>query len=186
MRIYFYTNQETNNPEAKEIVSYLRRAEIEVISSLTVLSDKPLERVDVFVFQGEKLDAKASYLIALALAQNKKVLCLLPMPSKPDESLQMLIQNKNLAKNLSVESYASDNLREKLAKFLSSINKSTVRDLFDIKYTLRVSSRINDYLNWKARQEKIKKADWIRDKIQNIITDDEAYQDFLKNKFKVD
>ncbi|MBU1202962.1 hypothetical protein KKH39_02900 [Patescibacteria group bacterium] len=184
MKIYFYTNQELNNTDAKEIINHLRRADIEVISSLSSSSDTQLERVDAFVFQGQKFDTKAGYLTALALAQSKEVLCLLPSGSKIDSSLASLRDNRNLAKHLLVEFYTDSDLSDKLEKFLTKLDKKTIRDLFNIKYTLRVSGKINDYLNWKAREKSVKKADWIRDNIQDLMKNDEKYQDFLKNKFK--
>lgn len=185
MRVYFYTNQETNNKIAKEIISHLRRAEIQVISSLTA-AETSLDQFDAFVFQGENFDTKAGYLVALALAQNKRVLCLLPEGSKLDNSLETLKGNKNLAKHLFVEFYQDNNLSEKLSDFLQKLDKEVVRDLFNIKYTLRVSNKINEYLNWKAKKLAVKKADWIRERIQDIIKDDSDYQEFLQNKFKQD
>lgn len=184
MRVYFYTNQEIKENETKEIVNYLRRADIEVISSLTNISDQPLAKVDAFIFRGKKLDTKANYLLALALAQNKQSLCLLPKEAVIDEALEILRNNKSLSKSLHIELCSESEIKDKLSVFLSKLDKETVRDLFDIKYTLRVSSRINDYLNWKSKQENIKKADWIRNKIQAFIKDDQKYQDFLQDKFK--
>jgi len=183
MKIYFYTNQEINNPQAKEIVSHLRRADITVVSSLSS-TGQALEKFDAFVFQGEKFDDKVGYLIALALAQSKAVLCLLPIGAKLEEALATLKGNKNLSKYLFIEFYDKDNLNVKLANFLQKLDREIVRDLFNIKYTLRVSNKINDYLNWKAKKLTVNKADWLRDKIKDIITNDADYQDFLKNKFK--
>ena len=66
---------------------------------------------------------------------------------------------------------------------MNIIDNDSIRNLFNIKYTLRISGKIADYLNWKADNKNVKKADWIRDQIQQIMQDDAAYQEFLKNKF---
>lgn len=188
MKIYFYSNQYLNNQDAKDIVIYFKKAGIDVTSNLSStgegnLDGGSLDKVDAFVFQGDKLDTKASYLMALVLAQNKEVLCLLPQGTKLDASLKDLEADSKLAKKIHIELYKEDNLKQKVLDFLRIIDNDSIRNLFNIKYTLRISSKIADYLNWKADQENIKKADWIRDQIQNIMQDDDAYQEFSKNKF---
>ena len=142
-----------------------------------------MDKVDAFVFQGDKLDTKASYLIALVLAQNKEVLCLVPDGDKLDSSWQDLEADSKLAKKIHIELYDETSLKEKVLSFLKIIDNDSIRNLFNIKYTLRISGKIADYLNWKADQKNVKKADWIRDRIQQIIKEDEVYQEFLKNKF---
>ena len=188
MKIYFYSNQYLNNQDAKDINLYLKKAGVDVVSNLSAsgnggTGDKSLDKVDAFVFQGDKLYTKASYLIALILAQNKEVLCLLPVGSKTDASLKDLETDSKLAKKIHIETYDKNILKGKVLEFLKIIDNDSIRNLFNIKYTLRISSKIADYLNWKADQENIKKADWIRDQIQNIMQDDDAYQEFSKNKF---
>lgn len=185
MKIYFYSNQYLNNQNAKDIVLYLKKAGAEVLSNLQPAgSGNPsLDKVDAFVFQGEKLDTKASYLIALVLAQNKEVLCLLPQGAKLDPSLKDLEADSKLAQKIHIELYEEFNLKEKVLAFLQIIDNDSIRNLFNIKYTLRISGKIADYLNWKADNKNVKKADWIRDQIQEIMQDDVAYQEFLKKKF---
>lgn len=188
MKIYFYSNQYLNNPDAKDIMLYFKRAGADVSNNLSPsgegsVAGGSLDRVDAFVFQGEKLDTKASYLIALVLAQNKEVLCLLPRGAKLDASLKDLEADSKLAKKIHIELYDKVNLKEKVLSFLKIIDNGTIRNLFNIKYTLRISGKIADYLNWKSDKENIKKADWIRDQIQRVVQEDEEYQKFLKKKF---
>lgn len=185
MKIYFYSNQYLNNQNAKDIVLYLKKAGAEVLSNLqpSGSGNPSLDKVDAFVFQGDKLDTKASYLIALVLAQNKEVLCLLPQGAKLDASLKDLEADSKLAQKIHIELYDELNLKEKVLAFLQIIDNDSIRNLFNIKYTLRISGKIADYLNWKADNKNVKKADWIRDQIQEIMQDDLAYQEFLKKKF---
>lgn len=188
MKIYFYSNQYLNNQDAKDIMVYLKKAGADIVSNLSPTGersagDRSLDKVDAFVFQGDRLDTKASYLIALVLAQNKEVLCLFPQGAKLDTSLKDLEADSKLAKKIHIELYKEDSLKEKILDFLKIIDNDSIRNLFNIKYTLRISGKIADYLNWKADQENIKKADWIRDQIQQTIKEDEVYQEFLKNKF---
>jgi len=188
MKIYFYSNQYLNNSDAKNIMLYFKKAGADVLNNLSQsgegnINGGSLDKVDAFVFQGEKLDTKASYLIALVLAQNKEVLCLLPRGAKPDASLKDLEADSKLAKKIHIELYEKEDLKDKVLSFLKIIDNGSIRNLFNIKYTLRISGKIADYLNWKADKENVRKADWIRDQIQNIVQEDEEYQEFLKNKF---
>ena len=59
----------------------------------------------------------------------------------------------------------NSNLKSGLLKFLKKIESGDNATFFNIKYTLRVSKKINGYLNWKAKSLGIKKADWLRDEI---------------------
>jgi len=188
MKIYFYSNQYLNNQDAKDINLYLKKAGVDVISNLSAsgnggTEEGSLDKVDAFIFQGDKLDTKASYLIALVLAQRKEVLCLLPQGAKLDASLKDLEADSKLAKKIHIEIYNKNILKEKVLDFLKIIDNDSIRSLFNIKYTLRISSKIADYLNWKSKQKNIKKADWIRNEIQQLMEDDKKYQEFLKNKF---
>src|SRR3989339_103253 len=189
MKIYFYSNQFLNNKDARDIITHFKKIGVEVSSNLdstkaTGTEGMSLDKVDALVFQGEKLDTKASYLIALVLAQNKEVLCLLPHGAKPDSSLQDLGTDSKLAKKIHIELYDQENLKEKVLAFLKIIDSGDIRNLFSIKYTLRLSGKIADYLNWKADRQNIKKADWLRDQIQQIMQEDEQYSEFIKNKFQ--
>ena len=190
MRLYFYTNEIINNQEAKAIMGYLKRAEINIFSNLSLKAeakgfsqDQPLDKMDALIFQGKKLDAKSSYLVALVLSQGKEVLCLIPQGTKLDDAWQILKSDSNLSAKLHLEFYSQDNLEDKVFDFLKSLDSGSIKDLFNIKYTLRVSGKLADYLNWKAKKLNTKKADWLRDQIQAMMADDADYQKFLKNKF---
>lgn len=187
MKIYFYTNNYTEDNDAKVIKTYLKKSGVEVFSNTDNFSGDlekpPLEKVEAFIFQGKKLDTRASYLTALVLAQNKEVLCLLPEGTKSEESLDDLRADSKLAKKINIEFYDDGNLKDKLLNFLKAIDNNSIRNLFNIKYTLRISSKIAEYLNWKAKDKGAKKADWLRDQIQNIMDEDQEYQKFIKDKF---
>ena len=189
MRIYFYTNQASG--QVKEMFSYLRRVGMIVVSNLSsqvqqksTSQELPLDKVDTLIVEGAKLDTKSAYLIATGLSQNKNVLCLLPQGSKIDATLKNLQADSNFGKRLKIEFYTDKNWQDILSTFLQSLDKKSVRELFNIKYTLRISSKISDFLNWKARQVGVRKADWLRDQIQAIIKQDADYQKFLKTRFK--
>jgi len=190
MRLYFYTNEFINNQAAKQIVEYLKRAEINLFSNLSLKSeakgfsqDQPLDKMDAMIFQGKKLDAKSSYLVALVLAQGKEVLCLIPQGTKLDDAWQILKSDSSVSAKLHLEFYNQSDLQGKVLDFLRSLDSASIKDLFNIKYTLRISNKLADYLNWKAKKLGAKKADWLREQIEIMMADDADYQKFLKNKF---
>ena len=192
MRIYFYSSNTEQDSDSKQIIALLKKSGVKVIGHFSsnlpvqaVNSERSLSKVDALVVHGKKMDAKSGYWTALALSQNKDVLCLLPQGSKIDEALNSLQGNDGMARKLHVIFYQINNLPEKILDFLRLLDQDSLRDLFNIKYTLRVSRKINDYLNWKAGQLGVRKADWLRSKVQDIIKDDKEYQKYLEGKYKL-
>lgn len=186
MNIYFYTNN--NDDQAKDIVKYIKRIGFAVFTNISEgnIKDKSLDKIDALVVHGHKFDSKTGYLIALSLSQNKEVLVLLPQGSKVDSTLHDLQQDKNFIKKLKVVFYKQENLEKSIIDWLQILDKDSVRDLVNIKYTLRVSSKISEYLNWKSKQLKMRKADWLRQEIKEMMEQDKEYQKFLEKKFVVD
>ncbi|MBT7228448.1 hypothetical protein HN859_02960, partial [Candidatus Parcubacteria bacterium] len=92
--------------------------------------------------------------------------------------------DKNFNKRLKIEFYQNTDLKQKIFDFLKTLDKGDIRDLFNIKYTLRISRRISDYLNWKSKKVDMPKADWLRNKIKDVIERDDDYQQYLQDRYK--
>lgn len=187
MNIYFYIV----NPDqtSKDIGHYLKKVGMVVSSNFdnpyqqkNNLQFQSLDKIDLLLVYGQKIDQQGSYLLAATLSQGKKVLCLLPQETKIDESLKNLQSDKILAKKLKILFFEKD-WKSALAEYFQGIDQSEVKELFNIKYTLRVSRKISDYLNWKNKNIGANKADWIRERIQEIMDSDQKYQEYLKNRF---
>ena len=189
MKIYFYSNQR-DSAETKAINSYLKKLGLEILgdesSQAAGSGENTLHKIDALVVEAKKLDAQAGYLIALSLSLGKDVLCLLPQGKEADEALLTLQKDKTLVKKLHLAYYQSTDLANVLSDFLESLDNADLNELFNIKYTLRVSRRINDYLNWKTGQVARPKADWLRDQIKGILDSDQGYQNYLKGKYRQD
>ncbi|MBT4849556.1 hypothetical protein HON36_01750 [Candidatus Parcubacteria bacterium] len=187
MKIYFYSSDKTI--DSKHVERYLKQVGIEIVDDSKGginqdASVKPFGKMEALIFQGKNLDARAGYLIALALSQNKEVFCLLPNGNKIDGTLQSLKDDKNFNKRLKIEFYQNTDLKQKIFDFLKTLDKGDIRDLFNIKYTLRISRRISDYLNWKSKKVDMPKADWLRNKIKDVIERDDDYQQYLQDRYK--
>lgn len=186
MKIYFYS-ADSQGGEAKTAIRHLKNLGVEIYTADTPKgstdSTDSVAKLDALLILGTRLDAQAGYLAAWFLSQNKKVWYLLPQGSSLDPSLAKMQEEKNFQDKLKIEFYHSADLGEKISQFLSGLEQGLI-ELFNIKYTLRVSRQIGDYLNWKARQTGTKKADWLRDQIREMMEADQDYQDYLKNRFK--
>ncbi|PWB39080.1 MAG: hypothetical protein C3F02_00465 [Parcubacteria group bacterium] len=189
MKIFFYNTKDCVL-EARNAEKYLRNLGATVWNqSVTVngdaKADNVLGQVEAVIVLGKKLDAQAGYMIALGLSQNKPVLYLLPEGSELDPAIKNLGPDKNVSGRLTISHFLVTDLEQKLADFLEKLDTSGLAEYFNIKYTLRVSRKLSDYLNWKAEHSQTKKADWIRDFIKELMEADAEYQKYLKNKFKV-
>jgi len=73
-------------------------------------------------------------------------------------------------------------LESVIVDFLHTVEKGEGRELPTIKFTLRVTTRIERYLHWKTNNTKITKADFLRELIENLIDKDQDYQRFVKKE----
>ena len=186
MTIYFYTSSDANNNEAKSILDCLKKSGSQVISNLLPQSqykEMALDNVSALVLQGDDLDDQSNYFIALALAQSKPVLCLLAKQSAANKIFETLKTNKNFQEQVRVVFYQPNNLQKKVLDFLKELDSQTGQTVANIKYTLRISPKISEYLAWKTDKANRRKADWVRNTLLEVMENDEKYQKHLKNKF---
>ena len=184
MIVYFYNDKTLDESVVRQATKILKQAGVDILGHTSHGSEQSMDKVDALVFLGASLDARASYLVASCLAQGKEVLCLVPKGKKIDDTLGSLQADEILGKKLHLEVFADD-LSQPIVGFLKLLDKDSVRDLFNIKYTLRVSRRIADYLNWKSEKVSMKKADWLRAQIQQIIDNDQDFKDYKAKKFEI-
>lgn len=186
MEVYFYSNKNLDSHLSKDLISYLGKLHIAVNSNLLPSEDSSnsLEKSDVVILHDEKIDSKFSYLIASALAYNKKILCIFPKGAKLQTDFEDLVNTHDLSKKVDMQFYEND-LVYQVAQFLKLLDAVDTKETFNIKFTLRISKKLADYMNWKSAHRNIKKADWLRHKIEQMMKNDEEYNDFLKNRFDV-
>jgi len=144
-----------------------------------------MDKVDALVIYAQRLDAQAGYWLAWAVSKNKDVLCLLPEGSKLDTALEHLLTDQVASKKLHLERYQAKDVLEKVANFLETFGQENLAELYNIKYTLRLSRKINEYLDWKSVVTKIDKATWLRQNIQGLMEADKDWQGYLSTKFKI-
>lgn len=191
MHIYFYSNASDQDQNSQQILQYLRRVGATVSSETatkklaTEAGTLSMDKVDALVIYAQRLDAQAGYWLAWAVSKNKDVLCLLPEGSKLDTALEHLLTDQVASKKLHLERYQAKDVLEKVANFLETFGQENLAELYNIKYTLRLSRKINEYLDWKSVVTKIDKATWLRQNIQGLMEADKDWQGYLSTKFKI-
>lgn len=201
MRVYFTADNQAEEKLQRrfsQIIEVLSSAGVLVMSNLadkniTGLSahdmeriqesgEALLERMDALIIEGTKPLAESAYLIAVALAHKKPILYLSEKGKPINKNLLHLKKDKNTGQFLFLESYANDSVEKVLVEFLQSVEKGSGREAPNIKFTLRITPRIERYLHWKTHNTKISKADFLREMIERLIDEDEGYLKFIKKQ----
>lgn len=181
MMIYFHSNN-PDSKDAKQVIEYLKKLGIDLAMAKNQLAS--LAEVDALLVQGDALDTNANYFIALAIAENKPVLCLLSKKIN-DQTVVALETNKNFQNKVKLVFYKEEDLTDNIITFLRELDAQAGQEVANIKYTLRINQKISNYLNWKIGNAKRKKANWLRDKLQLMMEQDQGYQKYLQDKFKI-
>jgi len=186
MRIYFFTNQQ--DEIAKQIASCLRSSGVTVVANQEqfsggLKSEMSLEKMQAVIIYGPEAQ-EAGYIVAAALSQKKPVLYLLPKGNLFPEELKYLQGNRQLTNIFLLKFIVLGKAEEMIYDFLEMLETGELRqENVNIKFTFRLSPRLERYLNWKSVKEKISKADWLRKfLIEEIINKDEAWKKYIKNK----
>ena len=140
------------------------------------LDAQSFQALDALIIDGGSQDAETGYLLAIALAHKKPVLYLLRKGSLLDSAVDALAKNAEVKKYLRIKFFTSDSLVRKVKEFLQYLDENIGKETFSIKYTLRLSSRLDRYIRWKANQSKKNKADFLRDLANDLMKNDEEYK----------
>lgn len=197
MKIYFSGNQNANyiwQKRFNEIIRILSQASVLVISNLqsndgifksenesaSQQNEILLKKVDGVIIEGTQPTFENGHLIALALAHQKPILYLSEKDKPIDKNLLLLGKEKKITKLLKLENYTSQNLEKKILEFLQIIEQREGKEAPSIKFTLRITSKIERYLQWKTKSSKLSKADFLRRKIEKLIEEDEGFQKYIQ------
>lgn len=203
MRVYFTADdqaEEKFQQKFSEIIGILTNAGVLVMSNLanrnlSGFSNQDLERLDqsgevllekmdALIIEGTKPVSEGAYLIAIALTHKKPILYLSQKGKQISKNLIHLKKDKNTSQFLYLENYTDQTLITIIQNFLQRAERGEGREIPNIKFTLRITSRIERYLHWKTHNTKISKADFLRETIDDIIDDDEDYSKFVNKQKK--
>lgn len=137
----------------------------------------PLDRVDAIILEGTEPDPEVGYLLAYAIGQKKPLLHLTRKGHNLQNPLETFTKSHRLPSSLVMAHYDLKSLERIVVQFLGRLDGITFAEVPNIKFTLRITPSIEQYLDWKAKQEKITKADFVRKILHNeVIPKDDAYK----------
>lgn len=202
MRVYFF-GPSTNNPKLQkayqEIIKKLSENGFQVISKtesdytseikeeiyqrIQEAGEMALSYVNGIVLETTNADPEIGYLLAFAILQKKPTLCLYQSGRKIKEILGRL--GKNVPSFILTKSYQTKDLEKIILEYIALFGFDPGQsEVPNIKFTLRISPKISNYLYFKTHRTKKAKADFLRELIQEIINKDENYKSFLAQRKK--
>lgn len=137
-----------------------------------------VEKIDAVILSGEGDEKKVPYIIALALAKKKPILCLLEKGKRINETLQVLRSDKKISQKFKLSFYTPETLKKEISAFFKQLEGGHYGEVPSIKFTLRITPSMEKYLDWKSRKIGISKADFLRKALKDRIIDaDKEYND---------
>lgn len=186
MKIYFFSVKENNleQPTAhKAILKFFKNNGVTVYDNLEAggrpAKGRPVapESLAGLVLEGRQTATQSGYSIALSLAQEKPILYLLPKGKALPDQLRPIIEHDKFRKLFFLRYYTLKTLQGILEEFLRTIETGELRaEVPALKFTLRLTPRVDRYLSWKAKKLKLAKADFIRNILDEIIKNDPDYR----------
>lgn len=166
----------------RNIVFFLKKANVLVFDLIQEPEYRDLVKsVDGLVLEiTQKMD-NFEYLLMQGLLKEKPILCLYQKNREPREILSDL-QSRGVPSYLKCHAYTEQNLEKIILRFLGSVGVITAKEKPIIKFTLRMTEAINQYLNWHAQYKKKNKAASLRQLIELQMQNDEIYQNYLQQK----
>ncbi|MDD4289742.1 MAG: hypothetical protein PHH83_00505 [Patescibacteria group bacterium] len=200
MKIYYFTNLDKLGDKYWEqryvdIHKFLIKNGVNLVSNLEKKITRgeneakksiSYDQIEAVIIEGTNVCADSIYVIATALAYKKPVLYLMEKAHTIPEQLEYIRKDPNLGENFFFKFY-SKNDKEKstyqniISDFLNLLESgSLIKEKVNVKFTLRISPKIERYLTWKSMAEKKAKAEYVRQILDEIMTSDPEYRNFLK------
>ena len=193
MKVYFFappTEDDKMSASLKKIAEVLQREDVNVIKKVgeqvvSLSGDKITKAspekgilfadTDGFIIEVTNFDNEIPYILAFATLQKKPILALY-QKNKDPKGIPTTIIKQAKQNKVRIESYDDDSLPKLIVGFLQKLHKIHLDDQPNIKFTLRVSKRIEKYLHWKTHGTGKSKAEYLRDKIWEQMKNDAEYQ----------
>lgn len=152
--------------------------EVQVSAELLVeakQSNTPLlERMDAFIIEGTTSHPEVGFLLAHAIALRKPTLYLYQRGTVPQVFSHL--SQRELPKYIKVVAYQADGTGPAVMDFLHSIEGVKIKEVPRLKFTLRITSTIEEYLHFKTHNTKLSKADYLREQLEKLMDQDADWQ----------
>ena len=136
-----------------------------------------LDKVDAFIIDGTNPNSDAGHIIAYALFRKKHILYIIAGGRQLDYTLKLLTKRKESAPFFHVRRAAPQMLLRHTKDFMRLLSiEPKEAEIPSIKFTLRITPKIDHYLSWRASRSNVKKADFLREMIEGEVKKDEFYR----------
>lgn len=188
MNIYFFASRATS--EKNRVRQGLIRAALEragaVVQTNLDHAEAPsgnvehagprLEEMDALVIEGTSGDPEVGYLLAFAISAKKTTLYLMEKGSQAKNPLKYL-PAKTIPAHILVRTYHEPTISQAIGELLDHLQQGEFAEIPSIKFTLRITPLIEQYLHWKTHNTSLSKADFLRQLIiEEVIKKDEEYK----------
>lgn len=198
MHVYFFSSLKKSPADqntVREILGELEQTDLWVSSNTTATeiqasdavlaqaeaNDTPLmNEMDAFIIEGTEAAPEVGFLVAQAMASKKPTLYLFKRGTVPE--LFSHVNREELPKCITVMAYQPGQAAAAIREFLPTIAGKKVREIPRVKFTLRLTATEDDYLDFKTRNTKTTKADFLRDQLDQQIQADQAWSAWKKKR----
>lgn len=196
MNVFFYAGEPRNDAEREgtnALRDVLERSGVRTITKdarveevfpdtfrqMEARGETFLDHVSGIVVEGSRDDSEVGYLLAYGIAQRKPVLLLLEK-GKAKRNPMESFGSRTFPKNVTIAYYTDATREATLLGFLRSLGDIEYREAPTIKFTLRITPRIEQFLHFKTHNTKMTKADFLRDVIlKDHIDGDEQFRQYV-------
>lgn len=147
------------------------------------------DEVDALIIEMTKPTQDIQFILAQATLLKKPTLCLYAKNQSPRELLGFIKRHYRPA-SIKTFSYVKKELEERVEHFLTVHDPESqhARHISNIRFTMRLSEYVDDYVTWYAKEYNMTKAKAMRNIMHNAIEDDmyylEKHQEDLEKKSK--
>ncbi|MEK7538207.1 MAG: hypothetical protein AAB619_04525 [Patescibacteria group bacterium] len=165
----------STNTEAEEV-----QVSAEVMADSREHDVPLLEQMDAFIIEGTTSDPEIGFLLAHAIALKKPAIYLYRRGTVPQ--IFSRLSKRELPSYVKVVAYDDEKLGATILSFLKSIEGVVIREVPRIKFTLRVTNTIEEYLHFKTHNTKLSKADYLRERIEKLMEQDEGWEEYQRKR----
>ncbi|MBU0597632.1 hypothetical protein KKF61_01395 [Patescibacteria group bacterium] len=195
MRVYFFSPTISTielDQNYKKIVETIKQSGVFVVASsdenntdfkkeeleqMTEAGEILLDKMDCFIVEASKPDQEIGYLLAYAISQ-KKPLLYLYQKGTPEKVAHGYLTKKNTPDFVIMKSYTKTDLEQKVLDFINDVSQGKgIKEKPNIKFTLRITSRMERYMQYKSKRLKKTKADFIREILEKMMGEDGDFKD---------
>ncbi|OGY85337.1 MAG: hypothetical protein A3F54_02910 [Candidatus Kerfeldbacteria bacterium RIFCSPHIGHO2_12_FULL_48_17] len=194
MKVFLQTHREKYKEETKLLRGLIAEAGFEIMVPQVVdprqhkptgwyLQHRAYQGFQAFIIEMTEPTPEVTYLLAQAMMHHKPTLCLYQKGQIPREFLQ-LIGKKKTPDFIEFKAYNRATVGGLLEDFLHTLKSASDDPSVNIKFTLRMSQKTDQYLQWRAKQVGQSKADYLRDTLSEQMEADMDFRSWMDKEWE--